>query len=340
MEVKSDPTKSPLKWLVSENKERGFLTKLTSHTFNVFAYFNKYMAYIFIGVASLLAFYTVTSGDYKNLYSRQTLSYYKIFTITTIFMLAVPYYLIRKEDPRLYRFANSNLLTILYHILKLDVVEFIEQVNKNFKYIVFGILLLLSTYLIGNDKLNMTRFIASNTIDTDSTYLNKEKVIEVDAESIFRKQNEQLGKNETSRVYTIAFDLFVSPTTNNSIGPKRVFEISNKFLIMFNESTKVMNIQLAGQDPKSYNLEINGDFKYQKWNKVIFVVEGNNINEFYINGNYVNKTDVSAQPPFTLEDLNNKLFIGKDEGIFGGIKNILYFDGIISFWKRQFINTF
>jgi len=145
------------------------------------------------------------------------------------------------------------------------------------------------------------------------------------------------GSDDYDYTYAISFWLFVDAAPPNmSTAYQRytsVFNFGNKPNVLYNGKTNSLMITVQQKDlqEKTNNTNLifdeNGNrivyqkdnFLLQKWNNIIINYNGG-VLDIFLNGELV-KSNVDVVPYYTLDNLS----VGQDNGIQGGICNVVYF---------------
>ena len=109
-----------------------------------------------------------------------------------------------------------------------------------------------------------------------------------------------------------------------------VFNFDNKPKISYKHSTNTMIVEMKTHDEKTVSNETTVSVKIeniplQKWNHLVVNVK-NNITDIFINNEYV----ISLKDAIPYDDDYGNIEVGDNNGIQGGICNIMYFDTSLS----------
>lgn len=209
---------------------------------------------------------------------------------------------------------------------------FVDEYNANtmgtILMLVFAIILLIIYFSIPSlfNKFNLQggKQLLDKPVYTDSLY----------SLGTYEELN---GNDNINYQYAISFWVFIDaapPNTNSSYNKfTSLLNYGNKPNILYNGTTHTLMVTMQQKDldKKSYNkltdfdennnriLYKNNNLLLQKWNNVIINYNGG-ILDIFLNGELV-KSDIGVVPYYTLDNLT----IGENDGIKGGIKNIIYF---------------
>jgi len=141
------------------------------------------------------------------------------------------------------------------------------------------------------------------------------------------------GSDQFDYQYAISFWIFLDsspPNTNASYSKfTSLLNFGNKPNILYNaeKNALIVTMDVKGSNNKLVDLDDNGNlilykktnFLLQKWNNIIINYNGG-VLDIFLNGELV-KSNIGVVPYYTLDNLT----IGEDNGINGGICNVVYF---------------
>ena len=163
------------------------------------------------------------------------------------------------------------------------------------------------------------------------------KPVYTNAEYSLGTYKELNGSDNYDYQYAISFWLFldaVAPNTNASYSKyTSLLNFGDKPNVLYNGKNNTLMVTMQQKDlNKSANkltdfdengnriLYKNENVLLQKWNNIIINYNGG-IMDIFLNGELV-KSDIGVVPYYTLDNLT----IGEDDGILGGICNVVYFN--------------
>jgi hypothetical protein len=150
------------------------------------------------------------------------------------------------------------------------------------------------------------------------------------------------GSDKFDYQYAISFWVFLEsapPNTNSSYNKyTSLLNFGNKPNVLYNGATNTLMVTMHQKNLKDVtknkltDFDENGNrilykgsnFLLQKWNNIIINYSGG-ILDLFINGELV-KSDVGVVPYYTLDSLT----IGEDNGVKGGMCNVVYFNRAIT----------
>jgi hypothetical protein len=163
------------------------------------------------------------------------------------------------------------------------------------------------------------------------------KPVYTDSKYSLGSYQELNGSDKVDYQYGISFWVFVDavpPNTNASYSKfTSLLNFANKPNVLYNGTTNTLMITTDQKSLKEVTknklidfddngkriIYKNSDFLLQKWNNVIINYNGG-VLDIFLNGELV-KSDVGVVPYMTYDNLT----IGEDDGIKGGICNVIYF---------------
>jgi hypothetical protein len=150
------------------------------------------------------------------------------------------------------------------------------------------------------------------------------------------------GSDTFDYQYAISCWVFIDaapPNTNSSYSKfTSLLNFGNKPNILYNGTTNTLMVTMQQKDLKKTTqnnltdfdennnriLYINKNVLLQKWNNIIINYNGG-VLDIFLNGELV-KSDIGVVPYYTID----KLTIGEDNGIKGGICNVIYFRNVLN----------
>ena len=200
---------------------------------------------------------------------------------------------------------------------------------------------LLVSYLYSYVFLNQLNNMGGNQLVNQPVPLNKEIIL---------GNYKSLNNTDTSKYqYAISAWIYIEavpPTTNiNYTRFVPLLQYGNKPSVLYNATKNTLRIIMQQQDLKNHTtnkliefdnddnriLYENKDVLLQKWNNLILNYNGGTLDIFW-NGELV-KSLVEVTPYVTYDNLS----IGENQGILGGICNVVYFDHSIDHSKVYYL---
>ena len=150
------------------------------------------------------------------------------------------------------------------------------------------------------------------------------------------------GSDKFNYQYAISFWVFLEsagPNTNSAYNKyTSLLNFGNKPNVLYNGETNTLMVTIHQKNLKNVtknkltDFDDNGNrvlykgknFPLQKWNNIIINYNGG-VLDIFINGEIV-KSDIGVVPYYTLDNLS----IGEDNGINGGVCNVVYFNHAIT----------
>ena len=213
-------------------------------------------------------------------------------------------------------------------ILNLSKNEYMSNSTGSFVMLLIVIVLILVYFLIPN---------VYNSIYLQGGELLVNRPVDTDTKYSLRTYEELNGDNTFDYQYAISCWVFLdsgAPNMNSSYSKyTSLLNFGEKPNILYNGSTNTLMITMQQKDLKKttknklIDFDENGNriifikpnVLLQKWNNIIINYSGG-ILDIFINGELV-KSDIGVVPYYTLDNLT----IGEDNGIKGGICNVVYF---------------
>jgi len=160
------------------------------------------------------------------------------------------------------------------------------------------------------------------------------KPVYTDTEYSLGSYQDLNGSDHFDYQYAISCWIYVdSIGPNSSSGFKSLLNFGNKPNILYNAKTHTLMVTMQQKDLKDVTknklidfdsegnriLYVNKNFLLQKWNNIIINYNGGTL-DIFLNGELV-KSSIEVIPYYTFDNLT----IGENEGIKGGICNVVYF---------------
>lgn len=245
-----------------------------------------------------------------------------VIALTIIYIKFKPFF-IKKRGPIIRLFFD---IIIYIPCLISDFINFIkEQYNLTTKPIT--ILLILELFLI---------FIGA-ILPTIFSVIIKHNGHELLKEPVSLSQETRLGvpekinkKNDSDKFnYNYAISCWVyldaePPSTNASYTENaNILSYGGKPAILYNASTNelIINAKIGNENKEIYKTK---DIEYQKWFNIIINYNGGTMDIFI--DNTLVSSSINVVPYMTYDDI----ICGKHNGIYGFIKNVMYFNNTLS----------
>lgn len=243
-----------------------------------------------------------------------------IFTTTVLLLL----YLIKD-----YKFQNPYLRLIQHVILYIpclvyDLIDWTKyqmSITTPTAYIILGfdIVFITLSYLWNKVKMYMKHHARADGLLLEGpVYLNKKHVL-----GTFEDMKETLGKKNYNYNYGISFEIYINPQPPNTSAAYNeyttLFDYGGKPKLLYKANENKLKVQVKMNDKETKNIYLGNDIKFQKWNKFLINYTGGTLDVF-LNDKLISSTG-SLAPYMTLDVIT----VGKDNGINGGIKDVIYF---------------
>jgi hypothetical protein len=243
-----------------------------------------------------------------------------IFTTTILLLI----YLIKD-----YKFTNPYIRLIQSVILYIpclfyDFVDWVKyqlSITTPTAYIILGIdiFFIALNYFWNKLKLYMKHNARADGLLLEGpVYLNKRHIL-----GTFEDMKETLGNKNFSYNYGISFEIYINPQPPNTSAAYNeyttLFDYGGKPKLLYKAKDNKLKIQVKMNDTETKNIYLGNDMKFQKWNKFLINYAGGTLDVF-LNDNLISSTG-SLAPYMTLDVVS----VGKNNGINGGIKDVMYF---------------
>lgn len=269
-----------------------------------------------------------------------------LILITLMYLFFVPFL-----DKDYLTTNKSPLLKVLLYVPSI-VLSFINVINKRFNVInpawtlLFLEILLILMYFICPIIWKWIYMNDGIQIIKNPLYLNNRYSLGDLYDKYYKDGNFNQGLNygffnnnidlidkKHQHIYTISFWYYINPqppNTNKAYVNKNganIFNFGNKPLVKYYGKENSMKI-FTRVDNKNLEelIEIYNDteLKYQKWNNIVIIYDGGNMDIFKNSKIVGTKQNIS---PYMTYDI---MEIGENDGIHGGICNVMYYNRKIS----------
>lgn len=309
------------------------LDKQTSnekHTTPMNYFYKSLIFFLFGGIAALAIYFLVylvspmpTSNSTFNFFVNLILSVFiffiilalifKIFNFNTFSIIGV------------FKFAYSQLKSLLITIFYLLQKGFSSSTISSI-YILLIVMLGLFLYF------KMPSISQKINLQGGKQLINRP--ISTTNQNIIASYNDLNGSDNFDYQYAISFWVYVNsypPNTNFSYESYvSLLNYGNKPNVLFNVSTNSLMITMPASNDgtnNTFDVDANGNriiyikknFLLQKWNNIIINYSGGTL-DIFLNGELV-KSTIGIIPYMSLDNLS----VGSDQGIGGGICNLVYY---------------
>jgi hypothetical protein len=173
-----------------------------------------------------------------------------------------------------------------------------------------------------------------NLISTQGGKQLVNKPVYTDTEYSLGSYQDLNGSDNFDYQYAISCWVFIDAIgPNTSSGFKSILNFGNKPNILYNAKTNTLMVTMQQKDLKNVTknklidfdnegnriIYVNKNFLLQKWNNIIVNYNGGTL-DIFLNGELV-KSSIEVVPYYTFDNLT----IGENDGIKGGICNVVYF---------------
>ncbi len=209
-------------------------------------------------------------------------------------------------------------------------IDYIEQygnlIDDKFKpiwYIIIFEFVLISLYFLLPFLFNLIMSHDGIKLLENPVYLNQQKTLS--EKSLHTKFSK---KNIYNYRYSISawFNLNSLPPNSNKNNNKytNIINYGNKPKVSFNILTNSLSVQTEIKNKELKEILLLKKIPYQKWNNIVINYDGG-IMDIFLNGNLV-ASESNVSPLMSYENI----IIGEKDGLEGGIKNVTFFNRILS----------
>jgi hypothetical protein len=246
---------------------------------------------------------------------------------------------IDKNETRIPVLLLSLLKNIIFYIpcLFIDIIDFIKseyQITTKTVWIVLFIeMILISLYFILPILFHNVSTHDGVKLLNECIYLNNKRSLGT-YESLHKIKDKAVAKPEEIEnskfkyTYALSAWYYINPQPPNTSPAYTKFttilDYGKKPLIQFNSLKNTLRVQCETSKGNLITLYETKDIKYQKWNNIVVNYDGGTMDVF-INGLLVSSTPEIA-PYMTYENV----IVGQENGIQGGICNVVYYKHILS----------
>jgi len=317
--------------------EKGFLTRILSSI-------SIYIAFI----VSIIALFWL----FRNIPILISLVKHSLSLLIIIGFISIIYLLTNKFFGNLFsnivdtkKGSITQFIKKLFLFLPCLLIKFIEYVHYEFKItsnpvwvILILEIILISLWYILPKLFNYTVNRDGNKLLNDPVYLNKQHTLgtfeSLHLNTINSNKEGTIKNNKFNYHYSLSGWFYINPQPPNTSSAytryTSILNYGNKPNVQYNGEKNNLRIitslgtkEVGGTAPE---IEIfqTSNILYQKWNHIVINYDGGNMDVF-LNGELVGSKPNIA-PYMTYENIT----AGEDNGIHGGICNVVYYDHILS----------
>lgn len=319
--------------------------------------FKKYKEYISengkLLLYLILSVFTIYSLSFLIQNSNYTLDiihsiFINFINITLIIgALSVIYIALDNTDTKEYNVNEKNISVLLISVLKnlifyipclfIDLIEYIKyqyEITTKTVWIVLLIeIILIGLYFIIPIILNNISSHDGTILLRDSVYLNQKHSLGTFEELHNIKDNkiaspDDINSSKFKYNYAISGWYYINPQPPNTSPSYNkyttIIDYGQKPLVQYNASKNTLRVQCKIKDEEMKTLYESDDIKVQRWNNIVINYDSGTM-DIFINNNLVSSTPNIA-PYMTYERVD----VGEENGIHGGICNVTYYKHILS----------
>lgn len=243
-----------------------------------------------------------------------------IFSTTLLLIL----YLVKD-----YKFKNPYLLLIQNAIMYIpclvyDLIDWVKyqySITTPTAYIILAIdiaVILINTLYRKAKTLYTHKKLADGMLLEGPVFLNKKTTLGTFENMMTIKENKPINYH-----YGLSFEVYINPQPPNTSAAYNeyttLFDYGEKPRMLYKADENKLKIQMKMNDTETKNIYLGSDLKLQKWNKFIINYDGGTL-DIILNEKLLSSTS-SIAPYMTLDVVS----VGQNNGINGGIRNVLYF---------------
>lgn len=292
---------------------------------------------VFATIASIICIVLLLIGLWKLINQIDSIHTAVIWLINILIIsgaLSIGYLIInrikrRPEKPNLNnnRSWNTILTSLVFSIPRLiiELSQYLKEqynITSNVVWIVLAIEIILISFrfiipviwqkMITHDGVHLLN---------NPVYLNKKHLL-----GSFESLHNNNDKFKYNYSLSAWFYLNPQPPNTSSAYTKysNILNYGQKPLIQYNGKKNTIRIQTEIEDGNLVTIYETTDIKYQKWNNIVINYDGGNM-DIFINGQLVG-TRKNVAPYMIYENV----IIGEENGIHGGICNVVYYRRVLS----------
>ena len=273
-------------------------------------------------ILGLLVIVSVIAWLFKNVDSASTLAVYAMDALIVIGALGLIYVMVKPLMS-----AGNNDKKSIFGIIGRLINSVKNQYNITTKsvWILLGIEILLIVLRI------FIPMIVTSIVTHDGTQLLKDPVYLNNQHTLGNFENLHAGSVDDSKFnyhYSLSAWFYINPQPPNTSPAytkyTSILNYGDKPQIEFNGLENVLRIRSLTGKKELVEIYKTSDIQYQTWNNVVINYDGGNMDVF-INGKLV-ASRPNIAPYMTYENITS----GSDNGIQGGICNVMYYDHTLS----------
>lgn len=219
---------------------------------------------------------------------------------------------------RLLKNISMYSLFCLYRDIKQFILEEYKRAPKEVWSILIIEIILIAIYLI----LPYLRKIILYIICRDAKYLLNDPLY-LDRQNEVATSKDLYGSNVEDADYiynyAISFWFYVNPTANDD-NYYNILTYNGKPLVEYNQHKNKLRVKTKEGRDKETIIYLDNNIETQKWNHVVINYQSNTM-DIFINNELVTTNYKSIMPYMSYDNI----LVGEDNGIEGGICNVLYF---------------
>ena len=240
---------------------------------------------------------------------------------------------INKISPGEYSFLNLLFKVILYiPCLIIDGIKWVKKeynISTNSNWILLGVeLVFLFLYLFWNKLIGLIAIKDGKLLTKNPPVLNLNKKTNL---GTYEFLNETDNKKGSTYNYAISgwFNIKNMPPNTNKAYTKwtNVLNYGNKPAIQYKADENKLKVMMQTSSSSSKEITIIEDIPLQKWNHIVINNNNGTLDTFF-NNKLVSSVD--GEVPYID---NESVIVGEDNGIYGSVINVLYYDKPLSIQK-------
>lgn len=237
------------------------------------------------------------------------------------------------DDPtRFYKlklFYHGFFLTVCYIVEKfVSIFTEVKNTPEFVKYVLLGEAILLSLYFGVPKLLEYLRPKDEIIIQKEPVYLTKQTLV-----GTYDNLNHKKGHKYN---YAISFSVFIDEnkvsSSSNTSKDTPILNYGKKPIITYNVKDRALRVSMLNGKSSVDTIYTTQNFPLQKWNNIVLNYSAGTLDVF-INGNLV-ATSKNIVPYMSYDNI----YIGAENGIRGGIKNVKYYTEPLSKLRIKLLN--
>lgn len=292
---------------------------------------------VFATIASIIGIVLLLVGLWwliKQIDSIHTVVIWLINILIISGVLSIGYLILNRIRQRQEKLNNNNswstfLTSILFSIPRLiiELSKYLKEqynITSNVVWVVLAIEIVLITLrfvipviwqkMITHDGVHL---------QDNPVYLNKKYTL-----GSFETLHNKNDNNKFKYNYSLSAWFYLNPQPPNTSSAytkySNILNYGEKPLVQYNGKKNTIRIQTEIEDGKLVTIYESSNIKYQKWNNIVVNYDGGNM-DIFINGKIVG-TRKNVVPYMRYENVT----IGEEDGIHGGICNVVYYRRVLS----------